>query len=174
MPSGPFAHVCMLVKDLDKAIEDWTKILTILDPQAVEKRIVKYDEFSSGSDAGMKWATFVNEHSTEIQFIQPSPGTPLGDRLEKVGEHVHHLCFTTDDVPGAMEKLKAEGLQLPGGGTTYNDPDMTWQKWSWVGPKSAHGVLIEVASPYESRDDGQWHHAPNKFVYKAPETVAAE
>src|SRR3954463_5675437 len=24
MPSGPFAHVCLLVHDLDKAIEDWT------------------------------------------------------------------------------------------------------------------------------------------------------
>ena len=93
----------------------------------------------------MKWATFVNDESTEIQFIQPGKGTPLGDRLEKVGEHVHHLCFTTDDVPGAMEKLKAEGLQLPGGGVTYNDEDMPWQKWSWVGPKSAHGVMIEVA-----------------------------
>jgi methylmalonyl-CoA/ethylmalonyl-CoA epimerase len=51
----------MVVRDLDKAIEDWTKILRVLDPQSLEKRIVKYDEFSSGADAGMKWATFVNE-----------------------------------------------------------------------------------------------------------------
>ena len=173
MPSGPFAHVCMLVHDLDKAIEDWTKILKILDPKSLERRIVKYDEYSAGADAGMKWATFVNDESTEIQFIQPGKGTPLGDRLEKVGEHVHHLCFTTDDVPGAMEKLKAEGLQLPGGGVTYNDEDMPWQKWSWVGPKSAHGVMIEVASPYETHDDGKWHHAPGKFEYKG-QAVAAE
>nr|ART38516.1 G21 [uncultured bacterium] len=174
MPSGPFAHVCMLVHDLDQAVEDWTKILKVLDPASLEKRVVKYDEFSSGQDAGMKWATFVNEYSTEIQFIQPGKGTPLGERLEKKGEHVHHLCFSTDDVPGAMEKLKAEGLQVLSDGKTYNDPDMTWQKWSWVGPKSAHGVLIEVASPYESHDDGKWHHAPGKFVYKAQESVAAE
>ena len=85
MPSGPFAHVCMVVRDLEKAIEDWTKILRVLDPQSLEKRIVKYDEFSSGADAGMKWATFVNEYSTEIQFIQPAPGTPMGRRLDKVG-----------------------------------------------------------------------------------------
>ena len=72
MPSGPFAHVCMVVRDLDQAIEDWTKILRVLDPQSLEKPIVKYDEFSSGDDAGMKWATFVNEYSTEIQFIRNS------------------------------------------------------------------------------------------------------
>ncbi len=166
MPSGPFAHVCMVVRDLDKAIVDWTKILRVLDPAQLDQRIVKYDEFSSGDDAGMKWATFVNDHGTEIQFIQPAPGTPMGRRLDKVGEHVHHLCFATDDVPGAMEKLRAEGLDLPGDGVTYNDPDMTWQKWSWVGAKSTHGCLIEVASPYESHNDGKWHHAPEKFAYK--------
>jgi methylmalonyl-CoA/ethylmalonyl-CoA epimerase len=168
MPSGPFAHVCMVVRDLDTAIEDWTKILRVLDPASLEDRIVKYDEFSSGDDAGMKWATFVNPTGTEIQFIQPAPGTPMGDRLDKVGEHVHHFCFATDDVPGAMEKLAAEGLHVMGGGKTYNDPDMTWQKWSWVGPKSTHGCLIEVASPYESRNDGKWHHAPGRFEYKGP------
>jgi methylmalonyl-CoA/ethylmalonyl-CoA epimerase len=168
MPSGPFAHVCMVVRDLDVAVEDWTKILRVLDPQSLEKRIVRYDEFSAGADAGMRWATFVNDHSTEIQFIQPAPGTPMGDRLEKVGEHVHHLCFTTDDVPGAMEKLKAEGLHLPGNGQVFNDLDMTWQRWSWVGAKSTHGALIEVASPYESKNDGKWYGAPGKFAYTGP------
>ena len=34
MPSGPFAHVCLLVKDLDQAIEGWTKLLEILDPRS--------------------------------------------------------------------------------------------------------------------------------------------
>ncbi len=168
MPSGPFAHVCMVVRDLDVAVEDWTKILRVLDPQSLEKRIVRYDEFSAGADAGMRWATFVNDHSTEIQFIQPAPGTPMGDRLEKVGEHVHHLCFTTDDVPGAMERMKAEGLHLPGNGQVFNDPEMTWQKWSWVGAKSTHGALIEVASPYESKNDGNWYGAPGKFAYAGP------
>ena len=161
MPSGPFAHVCMVVRDLDKAVEDWTKILRVLDPGQLKEPIVRVDSFSSGADEGMKWATFVSDHGTEIQFIQPGPGTPLGERLEKVGEHVHHLCFTTNDVPGAMAKLSAEGIQVLGGGQTYKDADMPWQNWSWVGPKSAHGVLIEVAAPYETHEDGQWHHAPH-------------
>ena len=45
MPSGPFAHVCLLVNDLDQAIDDWTKILRALDPGQLEKRIVRYDDF---------------------------------------------------------------------------------------------------------------------------------
>lgn len=163
MPSGPFAHVCLLVRDLETAVADWTKILGVLDPGQLERQLVRYDEFSSEGDTGMKWATFVSDHGTEIQLIEPSPGTPLGDRLEKVGEHVHHLCFTTNDVPGAMQSMAEKGVQLMGDGKTFSDPDMDWQKWSWVGPKSAHGVLIEVASPYETRDDGKWHHAPNSI-----------
>ena len=118
MPSGPFAHVCMLVKDLDKAVEDWTKMLRVLDPGQLDDPIVRYETFSGGADAGMRWATFVSHHATEIQFIQPAPGTPLGDRLDKMGEHVHHLCFTTPDVPGTLAKLSAEGIQLAGGGQT--------------------------------------------------------
>ena len=97
MPSGPFAHVCLLVNDLDKAIEDWTKILGVLDPGQLKEQIVKYDQFSGGADAGMKWATFVSHHGAEIQFIQPSPGTPLGRRLEKHGEHVHHINENKQD-----------------------------------------------------------------------------
>lgn len=159
MPSGPFAHVCMLVKDLDKAVEDWTTILEVLDPEQLEEPIVRYDEFSSGADSGMKWATFVSNQGTEIQLIQPSPGTPLGDRLEQVGEHVHHLCFTTPDVPGALAKLAEKGIQLASKGQTFNDPDMTWQRWGWVSHRSTHGSMIEVASPYESRQDGKWHSA---------------
>jgi methylmalonyl-CoA/ethylmalonyl-CoA epimerase len=174
MPSGPFAHVCLLVKDLDQAIADWTKILGILDPKSLDERIVRYDSFSGGADAGMRWATFVANHSTEIQFIQPGPGTPLFERLEKKGEHVHHLCFTTDDVPGAMAKLSDAGIQVLNNGATYRDTEMTWQNWSWVGPKSAHGVLIEVAAPYESRNDGKWYHAPGRFSNDNETGAAAE
>lgn len=159
MPSGPFAHVCLLVRDLDRAIADWTTILRVLDPDALKDPVVRYDGFSSGADQDMRWATFVANHSTEIQLIQPAAGTPLGDRLAARGEHVHHLCFTTTDVPGSLARLRAEGMQVLGDGTTNRDPDMTWQEWGWVGPKSAHGVLIEVAAPYESRGDGRWHPA---------------
>ena len=157
MPSGPFAHVCLLVKDLDRAVSDWTKILGVLDPAQLTDPVVRYDDFTGGADKGMRWATFVSHHGCEIQMIQPAPNTPLGDRLEKMGEHVHHLCFTTTDVAGSMQRLAAEGIQLASGGQTFQDPIMAWQRWGWVSHKSAHGVLLELASPYESHRDSQWH-----------------
>lgn len=156
MPSGPFAHVCFLVNDLGQAINDWDKILTVLDPGQLIEPIVRYEDFASADDSGLRWATYVSEHGAEIQFIQPAPGTPLGKRLAKYGEHVHHLCFTTPDVPGSLARLSASGIELASA-QTYADDEMPWQRWGWVSAKSAHGVLIEVASPYESHGDGRWH-----------------
>ena len=67
MPGGPFAHVCFLVKDLDKAIEDWTKILKVFDPGQLEEPIVR-QHWESGDDI-MESATFVNPSGCEIQLI---------------------------------------------------------------------------------------------------------
>jgi methylmalonyl-CoA/ethylmalonyl-CoA epimerase len=156
MPSGPLAHICLLVKDLDKAIEDWTKILGVLDPGQLEKKLVRYDDFEGGADR-MRWATYVSDHGAEIQFIQPAPDTPLGKRLEKHGEHVHHICLTTQDVKGSLDNLREKGIETVGG--ISSDPNMPWQEWGWVSPKSAHGVLVEVARPYESHNDGKWYPA---------------
>lgn len=72
MPSGPFAHVCLLVEDLDQAVDDWTKILRALDPGQLEEQIVRYDAFEGGADQ-MRWATFVSHHGAEIQLMQPAP-----------------------------------------------------------------------------------------------------
>lgn len=155
MPSGPFAHVCLLVTDLDRAIEDWTKILRVLDPGQLEERIVRYDAFEGGDDT-MAWATFVSRGGTEIQFMQPGPETPLGRRLARHGEGVHHLCFTVDDPAAAAEQLAAEGIEV--GGEVFSDDTMPWQRWTWVLPTSGHGTLVEVARPYKAVD-GRWESA---------------
>ena len=153
MPSGPLAHICLMVKDLDQAIEDWRKILTVLDPGQLEQPIVRYDDFTGGDDE-MRWVTFVADHGAEIQLCEPAPGTPLGARMAKIGEHVHHICFTTPDVPAAARKLADEGLDVDVE-STYSDPALPWQEWTWVLPRSAHGVLVEIARPYKAVA-GKW------------------
>jgi methylmalonyl-CoA/ethylmalonyl-CoA epimerase len=152
MPSGPLAHICLLVEDLDRAIDDWTKILEVLDPGQLERQIVRYDDFEGGDDR-MRWATFVNDHGAEIQLMEPGPATPLGRRLAKHGEGVHHVCFTTDDPAAASQKLAAAGISVSG--ELNEDPTMPWQRWNWVLPGSTHGTLVEVARPYKAVD-GTW------------------
>ncbi len=152
MPSGPFAHVCLLVEDLDRAVADWSKILSVLDPQQLEERIVQYDEFEGAEEGSMRWATFVSHGGAEIQLMQPSPESHLGKRLAKKGEHVHHICFTTDDPAAASRKLAEQGIEVSSDLNT--DPKFPWQAWNWVLPRSTHGTLVEVARPYKAVDGG--------------------
>lgn len=156
MPSGPIAHISFLVNDLDQAIDDWTKILSVLDPKQLEKKLVRYDDFDGGGDR-MRWCTFVSDHGVEIQLMEPDPDSALGRRLAEKGEHIHHVCITTPELEKSLSALEEKGIQLAG--RVSQDPDMPWQRWGWVSHKSAHGVLLEIAAPYESRDDGQWHPA---------------
>lgn len=156
MPSNVVAHVCLLVNDLDAAIDDWTKILGVLDPEQLEEPIVRYEEFEAGGDS-MRWATFVSHNGPEIQLMQPGLDTPLGQRLAKLGEHVHHICFTTPDVPDAMERLEQAGVELKST-EVFSDPTMPWQQWSWIPSKATHGTLVEVARPYRAVD-GNWEPA---------------
>lgn len=155
MPSGPLAHVCLLVEDLDRAIADWTKLLDILDPSQVEEQIVRYDAFEGGEDR-MRWATFVSHSGAEIQLMEPDRDSPLGRRLAKHGEHVHHICFTTDDPDATSRRLAEAGLSTSG--QVSEDPTMPWQRWTWVLPDSAHGTLVEVARPYVAVA-GKWESA---------------
>jgi methylmalonyl-CoA/ethylmalonyl-CoA epimerase len=156
MPSGPLAHVCFLVKDLDQAIEDWRKILGVLDPDQLTEPIVRYDRFEAGEDE-MAWATFVNPNGCEIQLLSPLNDGPLGRRLARHGEGVHHIAFTHPRLPEAVEELDKAGVQLTSKELSQ-DPLLPWQHWTFVAPESSHGLLVEVAYPYRPVD-GRWEPA---------------
>jgi methylmalonyl-CoA/ethylmalonyl-CoA epimerase len=152
MPSGPLAHICLLVEDLDQALQDWTTILGVLDPGQLEQRVVRYEDFSGGEDR-MRWATFVSDHGAEIQLMEPAADSPLGRRLARHGEHVHHICFTCDDPGAAAAELARNGIATSA--ELNEDPTMPWQRWTWALPRSAHGTLVEIARPYRALD-GTW------------------
>jgi methylmalonyl-CoA/ethylmalonyl-CoA epimerase len=153
VPSGPLAHICFLVNDLDQAIDDWRSILGEVDPAQLEQEIVRYDHFEAGEDV-MAWATFVNPDGCEIQLCQPLNDGPLGRRLAKHGEGVHHLCFTSPDLPGVVKRLSDRGVRLTNDELTQ-DPSLPWQWWTFVRGESSHGPLLELAYPYRAVD-GKW------------------
>jgi methylmalonyl-CoA/ethylmalonyl-CoA epimerase len=153
MPGGPFAHVCILVKDLDKAVDNWTKILETFDPQQTEQKIVR-QHWESGDDI-MEAATFVSPNGCEIQLITAlNDDGPVGRRLAKHGEGVHHLCFVSPDLPEKVKELDAKGIKLTST-ELASDPDTPWQAWTFVHPESSGGIFIELAYPYKPVD-GQW------------------
>jgi methylmalonyl-CoA/ethylmalonyl-CoA epimerase len=151
-----FAHVCLIVHDIEKSIEDYRSILAAVDPKQLEEPIVYYADFGVGEER-LAFATFPST-GCEIQLMQPkTPGTPLYERLQKRGEHVHHICFTATRVEDLVAKLAHEGVGIvPQGVVT--DPQLEFQRWTFVDPKRSHGVLIELANHYKSVDS-RWEQA---------------
>ena len=103
----------------------------------------------------MSSATFVNPQGTEIQLLCPLNDGPLGRRLAKRGEHVHHICFTSPDLPGRRGTARPRtGIKLTST-ELQNDPKIPWQHWTFISPESSHGPLVELAYPYRPVD-GTW------------------
>jgi len=156
MPVGPLAHVALLVRDLDQAVEDWKRILKTLDPSQLVEPIVRMDRFGPESDP-IRWATFVSTAGAEIQLIEPL-GTdgPRARRLAEEGECVDHICFVHEDLPKAMGELDDAGVAL----TTkepVSDPRLPIS-WAYIPKEGGHGVPVEIAYRYKPVD-GHWELA---------------
>ncbi len=150
MPKLKFDHVSFIVRNLEQAVNDYREILEVLDPEQA-KEIV----WGEGVEQGYKlrWATFNNPDGASLQFFESENPADL-KLLEKYGERVHHIAFTSNEIERTVEDLDRAGVPLTSKKLT-NPSNMPWLKWTFVPPKKAHGVLIEVARRYRV-ENGQW------------------
>jgi len=141
------AHICILVRDMDRAIEHYTRILSAISPQMSEQNIAKQEAFA-GKDRYLT-AFFPSTGSgCDIQLLQPlDKEFPLYRRLESHGEGLHHICFSTERLEDTFRQLKDRGVTLHGNQfiADVHNPGL---RWFWILPQYAHGVLIEVIDAY--------------------------
>jgi methylmalonyl-CoA/ethylmalonyl-CoA epimerase len=146
------AHICLLVKDIDRAIEHYTQILGAVSPSLLKETVIK-EECLAGEDRYVT-AFFRGVHEAcDIQLLQPlDPGSPLSRRLEKHGEGLHHMAFASSNLEDTFQQLKQKGVGLHGDHFNYDvkAPDT---RWVWITPQYAHGVLIEVMDEYKKSGD---------------------
>ena len=77
--------------------------------------------------------------------MQPTAeDTGIARYLAKRGEGMHHICFEVDDIEAVMSELSAAGLQV-----LEEKPRLgsQGQKYVFIHPKSAGGVLVEISQP---------------------------
>jgi methylmalonyl-CoA/ethylmalonyl-CoA epimerase len=136
-------HVCILVKDIDQAIERYTTILSVTAPQVLEQKVEKQESFA-GQDRYLSAFFRPLGDGCNIQLLQPlNPESPLYKRLERHGEHIHHLAFTSPHLEETAQLLKEKGVSLHSDQLVF-DPDKPDMRWTWILPGYAHGALIEV------------------------------
>lgn len=86
--------------------------------------------------------TFIGHGPGRLELIAPTdPGSPVGRFLERRGPGLHHLAYRVPDLPAALARLAAQGIELidhtprPGAGG---------HQVAFLHPRSTGGVLIEL------------------------------
>ncbi len=87
---------------------------------------------------------------TRIELVHPMEGQgAIQGFLDKRGPGIHHLCFRTDDIEGDMARLTARGYRFL---SERPKPGAHGTRVAFIHPKSAGGVLIELAQHPESAE----------------------
>ena len=94
-------HVAVAVRHLDAGLASYRRLLGLtLDRRAVIE------------EQGVEVALLALENA-EIELIAPlDPENSIGRFIERRGEGLHHICFTTPDIHAEMASLATRGVEL--------------------------------------------------------------
>jgi methylmalonyl-CoA/ethylmalonyl-CoA epimerase len=130
---GEIDHIGVAVEDIDEAVALYRDRLGMAEQhrETVEEQGVK--------------AVLLEVGGSHVELISPTgPDTGVAKFLERNGPGMHHVAYRTDDIDGALERLRAAGLRLideqPRTGINNS-------RVAFVHPKSTGGVLTEIVEP---------------------------
>ncbi|MDR0598679.1 MAG: VOC family protein [Treponema sp.] len=110
-------HIAILVKDLDRALANWEKVLGVKAgapfylPPASE--VPAFTDGKPGDYTDCRLATIQLENCV-LEFAQPGANpSPWKDKLDRDGEGVQHISFIVPDREKARDALKAVGAPAP-------------------------------------------------------------
>ena len=102
------AQLGIVVRDVDKVIESWSKLLGIGPWNTSEMETTD----KAGNKAKTKLG-FASIGPLQIELIQSVEGkTFYADFLEKHGEGIHHLGVRVDDIDAATANLAKKGVKV--------------------------------------------------------------
>ena len=123
-------HIGIVVKDIEAALKVYRDALglELTSVEFVPEQAVKI--------------AFLPTGESEIELVQPTTDDSGSARyLAKRGEGVHHICLEVDDIEATLAQMAAQGLEMIDQKPRVGSGG---QKYAFVHPKSAHGVLIEL------------------------------
>jgi methylmalonyl-CoA/ethylmalonyl-CoA epimerase len=125
-------HVGVVLPDADEALGFFRDVMGL---EVTEDRVIE--------EQGVR-GVLLAVGENEIELLQPTrDDTGVARYLASKGPTLHHICFRTDDIRGELARLKAAEVEL----IDQEPRDGLAGEIAFIHPKSAHGVLIELAQP---------------------------
>ena len=123
-------HIGIAVKDLEKAVKTYEKILNspCYKRETVDQQKVETAFFKTGE--------------SKVELLGATlPDSVITSYIEKRGEGIHHVAFEVDDIEKEMTRLKEEGFRLLSDSPQKGADN---KRIVFLHPKGNHGVLIEL------------------------------
>jgi methylmalonyl-CoA/ethylmalonyl-CoA epimerase len=101
--------------------------------------------FDGGYEAAgdFHWVQYDLPHWGRLEMIRTDSADPdhfINRFIAERGEGLHHLTFKVTDLAIAVSHARSLGFDVVG----YDDTNPQWKE-AFVHPKSAHGVLVQLA-----------------------------
>jgi methylmalonyl-CoA epimerase len=127
MPSFEFDHVAVALHSIKPAVKLYREALG--------------GEYLMGADQGdWRWLQLRWPSGGKVELLEPLGDGFLTKFLGSRGEGLHHLTFKTDDIEGAIARLRGQGFEL----VDVNIANPHWKE-AFLRPSKSHGTLIQVA-----------------------------
>ncbi|NMA02333.1 MAG: methylmalonyl-CoA epimerase [Clostridia bacterium] len=124
-------HVGIAVKNLEESLKFYTEVLGLKSTgvEVVEEQKVK--------------VAFLPCGDSELELLEStSPDGPIAKFIEKNGEGIQHVALRVDNIEGALEYLKEQGVRLIDQKPRYGAGGA---KIAFLHPKATNGVLLEIS-----------------------------
>lgn len=132
-----FDHVGIAVRSIERALALFEGVLgfRLEETETVEAQGVKVAKLNTGK--------------TTIELIEPlTADSPVAKFIEKRGEGIHHICFSTDDAMSAARKAKEAGFEPLAGELK---PGASGKQVIFLNPKTTFMTLIELSQGQHGR-----------------------
>jgi methylmalonyl-CoA epimerase len=122
-------HIGILVSDIDEAIRLYQDCFG-----------AELDKIETLAEREVKAAILSLGQGTNLELLEPLPGSNMAKTMEKRGEGLHHITFEVDDVDKEIGRLSERGIELIDKTARPGFEGMV----AFVHPKSLRGVLVEL------------------------------
>ncbi|MCX8204738.1 MAG: VOC family protein [Candidatus Nezhaarchaeota archaeon] len=140
-------HVAILVRDFEAALTRFKELLGVEDSEVIVVRGLE-----NGED--LVDTAFLDLGGVRLEIFSPAkPGGAMEKALEKRGEGLHHVCFSTGSLDDEMRRLREKGVSLV---DSKPRVDRFGVRYFYVHPKEAYRTLICFIDQWRPTGPHSW------------------